>query len=98
MNFPQIFGILTGILGNSFKVLQNSALPQDSESAELGILHKLLLSFLEILKVLDAQFSVVHGGRGGGERIFSGIAQYLRKGKNVKSFIDPLSETSQTGP
>ena len=66
MNFPQIFGILAGIPGNPFKVLQNSGIPEDFESAGLGILHKLLLSFLEILKFLGAQFNVVHGGWGWG--------------------------------
>ena len=60
MNFPQIFAILTGIPGNSFKVLQNSGIPQDFELAGFGILHKLLLSFLEILKFLGTQFNVVH--------------------------------------
>ena len=60
--FPQIFWILTGIPRNSFKVLQNSGIPQDFESAGFGILHKLLLSFLEILKFLGTQFSVVHRG------------------------------------
>ena len=62
MNFPQIIGILTGLRGNSFKVLQNSGIPQDLESAGFGILHKLLLLFLEILKFLGTQFSVVHWG------------------------------------
>ena len=66
MNLPQIFGILTGIPGNSFKVLQNSGTSQDFESEEFGILHKLLLCFLEILKFLGTQFDVVHGGGGGG--------------------------------
>ena len=61
MNFPQIFGILTGIPGNSFKVFQNSGIPQDFESAGCGILHK-LLCFLEILKFLGTQFGVVHRG------------------------------------
>ena len=48
------------------KVLQNSGIPQDFES---GILHKLLLSFLEILKFLGTQFSVVNVGGGGGGRV-----------------------------
>ena len=74
MNSPQIFGTLTGILGNSFKVLQHSGILQDFESAGFGILHKLLLSFLEILKFLGTQLSVVHGG-GGEWWIFSGTAQ-----------------------
>ena len=60
-----MFGILTGIPGNSFKVLQNSGIPQDFESAGFGILHRLLLSFLEILKFLGTQFSVVHREGGG---------------------------------
>ena len=66
MNFLQIFGILTGILLNSFKVLQNSGIPQDFESAGFGILYKLLLPSLEILNFLGTQVSVVHGGGGGG--------------------------------
>ena len=66
MNFSQIFGILTGIPGNSLKVLQNSGIPQDFESAGFGILHKLLLCFLEILKFLGTQFGVVHREGGGG--------------------------------
>ena len=53
--------------------MQNSGIPQDFESAGSGILLKLQLSFLEILKVLGTQVSVVHGGGGW---IFSGIAQY----------------------
>ena len=61
MNSPQIFGIFTGIPGNSFKVLQNSGISQDFESAGFGIVHKLLPS-LEILKFLGTQFSVVHRG------------------------------------
>ena len=67
--FPQIFGILTRIPGRSFKVLQNSGIPEDFESAGFGILHKLLLPFLEILKFLGTQFSVIHrgGGEGGGD-------------------------------
>ena len=35
-------------------------LPQELESSGFGILHKLLLSFFEILKFLGTQFSVVH--------------------------------------
>ena len=53
---------LTGIPGKPFKILQNSGIPQEFESAGFGILHKLLLSFLEILKFLGTQFSVVHRG------------------------------------
>ena len=45
-----------------FKVLQNSGTPRDCESAGFGILQKLLLSFLQILKFLGTQFSVVHRG------------------------------------
>ena len=48
------------------EVLQYSEIPQDFESAWFGILHKLPLSFLEILKFLGTQFIVVHGGGGGG--------------------------------
>ena len=70
MNFPQIFGILTGIPGSSFKVLQNSGIPQDFESAGSGVLHKLQLSFLEILKLFPNSVSSIEG-----VWIFSGIAQ-----------------------
>ena len=42
--------------------MQNSGIPQDFESAGSGILQKLQLSFLEILKFLGTQFGVVHGG------------------------------------
>ena len=52
--------------------MRNSGIPQDFESAGSGILQKLQLSFLEILKFLGAQFSVVQGGGW----IFSGIAHY----------------------
>ena len=68
-NFPKILWILNGIPGKPFKILQNSGIPQDSESAGSGITYKLLLPFLEILKFLGTQFSVVHGG-GGGVDIF----------------------------
>ena len=68
----------------TFKILQNSGIPQEFESAELGILDKLLLSFLEMLKFLDVQFSVVHKGGG---CIFSGIAQ-CRKIKLSDSELD----------
>ena len=68
-NFPKILQILTGIPGKPFKFLRNSGIFQDFESAGSGILQKLQLSFLEILKILGTQFSVVHGGG-----IFSGIA------------------------
>ena len=44
------------------EVLQKSGIPQNFESAGSGILHKLLLSILEILKFLGTQFSVVHWG------------------------------------
>ena len=50
--FPKILWILTGIPGKSLKILQNSGIPQEFESAGFGILHKLLLSFLEIMKFL----------------------------------------------
>ena len=42
--------------------MQISGIPQDFESARFGILNKLPLSFLEILKFMGTQFSVVHGG------------------------------------
>ena len=61
-NFPKILQILTGIPGKPFKFLWNSGIPQDFESAGSGILQRLQLSFLEILKFLGTQFSVVHGG------------------------------------
>ena len=64
MNFTKIFWILIGIPGKPFKVLQNSGFRRDFESAGFGILHKLLLPFLEILKFLGTQFNVVHTGRG----------------------------------
>ena len=64
--FPSSSWNFDRIPENSFKVLQNSEIPQDFESAGFGILHKLLLSFLEILKFLGTRFSVVHGGGGGG--------------------------------
>ena len=62
MNFLESLQILTGILGKPFKILQISGIPEDFESAGFGILHKLLLSFLDILKFLGTQFSVVHRG------------------------------------
>ena len=48
--------------GKPFKFLRNSGIPQDVESAGSGILQELQLSFLEILKLLGTQFSVVHRG------------------------------------
>ena len=45
-----------------FKVLQSFRIPQDLESARFGILQQLLLSFLEILKIISTQFSVVKEG------------------------------------
>ena len=70
MNFPKFLWILTRIPRKSFKVLQNSGILQYLvELAMFGILQKLLLSLLEILKLLSTQFSVVHttvGGGGGG--------------------------------
>ena len=72
LNFPNILWILTGIPGKPFKILQNSGIPQEPESQGFGILHKLLLSFLEIPKFLGTQFI-------GGLWIFSGIAQYQIK-------------------
>ena len=65
MNLLQVFGILTGIQGNSFKVLQDSGIPQDFESAGFGILHKLLLSFLEILTFWEPTSVSSIGGGGG---------------------------------
>ena len=57
--------------------MRNSGIPQDSESTGSGIsgiLQKLQLScpslFLEILKFVGTEFSVVHRGQG----IFSGVA------------------------
>ena len=47
---------------NHSEILQNSEIPQDLESVRFGILQKLLLSFLEILKVLSTEFSVVRRG------------------------------------
>ena len=72
-NFLKILKILTGIPGKPFKFLRNSGIPQDFELAGTGILQKLQLSFLEILKFLGTQLSVFH--RGWGVWIFSGIAQ-----------------------
>ena len=60
---------------DSTKIIQSLAKfcsSQHLESATFRILQKLLLSFLEILKFLSAQFSVVHPWGEGG--IFSGIA------------------------
>ena len=71
--FPLKFCLfLIGIPAKPFKLLQNSGIPQDFDSAVFGILHKLPLSFLEILKFLGVQFSVAHGGGG----VFSGIAHF----------------------
>ena len=87
-NSPKFCKFLTGIPGNPFKFLRNFGIPQDFGPAGYGILQKLQLSFLEILKFLGTQFSVVHGdGVGGGGVlvcvcvcvwIFSGIAQHNR--------------------
>ena len=46
----------------TIQILRNSGIPQDFESASSGLLQKLQLSFLEILKFLGTQFSVVHRG------------------------------------
>ena len=54
---PQILSMLSGIPGKPIKVLQNSGIPQDFDSAGFGILQKLLL---EILKFLGTFFSVVY--------------------------------------
>ena len=43
MNFPKILWISTGIPQKPSKVLHNSGIPQDPESAKFGILQKLLL-------------------------------------------------------
>ena len=51
---------MTGVLGKLFKVLQNSGIPLDLESAAFGMLHELPLYFLDIMKFLGTQFSVVH--------------------------------------
>ena len=58
MSFQKSFWILTGIPRKPFKILQTSGIPQDCETAGFGILQKLLLFFLEILKFLGAQFKV----------------------------------------
>ena len=66
MNFPQNF---LNFDRNSGKTIQNLAKfwnSQEFESAGFGILHKLLLSFLEILKFLGTHFSVVYWRGGGG--------------------------------
>ena len=57
--FPQTF---VNFDRKPFKVLQNSGIPQDSQPVRFGVLQKLLLSFLAILKVFSTQFSVVHRG------------------------------------
>ena len=64
MNFSEMLWILTGIPRKPFTILQNSGIPQDFESAGFGFLQTVLLycPSLEILKFLDTQFSVVHGG------------------------------------
>ena len=46
--------------------MRNSGIPQDFEPVGSGILQKLQLFFLEILKCLGTQFGVVNGGGGGG--------------------------------
>ena len=51
-NTPKILQILTGIPEKPFTFLRNSGIPQDFESVGSGILQKLKLSFLEILKFL----------------------------------------------
>ena len=56
---------------------QNSGIPQDFESAGFGILYKLPLSFLDIMKFLGTQFSVVHLGGGGGD-IFQNSPLYYK--------------------
>ena len=85
MNIPKILLILTRI---PFKILQNSGIPQHFESAEYGILHKLPLYFLEILKRLGTPLTVVHGGGGGGGGIFYGIAHYTL----IVKLIDTAAE------
>ena len=61
---PRVFlkfcEFFTEIPAKPFKILQNSGIPQEFESAGFGILRKLLLCFLEILKFLGTQFGVVH--------------------------------------
>ena len=64
MNIPRILLILTGIPGKPFKILRNSGISQDFESAGYEILHKLPLYFLVILKFLGTAFTVLHGGGG----------------------------------
>ena len=63
--FPKNFVNFDWISSKTYKTLRNSGIPKDVESAVFGMLHKLLLSFLEILKFLGTQFSVVHRGGGG---------------------------------
>ena len=70
--FPQAFVNFDRNSKKTIQILQNSGIPQDCETAGIGILEKLLLFFLEILKFLGTQFSAVHRGEGW---IFSGIAQ-----------------------
>ena len=70
---PQISPNLVNFNRNSRKTIEffrNSGIPQDFESAGSGILQKLQLSFMEILKFLGTLFSVVRWGGGGGVDIF----------------------------
>ena len=61
-NIPKIFVNFDWNSRKPFKFLQNSGIPQDFESVGSGILQKLQLSFLEILKFLGTGFGVVHSG------------------------------------
>ena len=82
---------MIGIPAKPFKILQNSGFPQEFKSAGFGILHKLLPSFLEILKFLDTQFSVVYRG----VWLFSGVADWnLFEMEHVCQFSDTLATST----
>ena len=59
--FPQIFMNFNWNSRKTIQILRNSGIPQDFELAGSGILQKLQLSFLEILKILGTQLSIIHG-------------------------------------
>ena len=88
---------LTGIprISPKGKTIQNLAKlwnSQDSESAGLEILYKLLLPFLEILKFLSTRFSVVHKE---GVWVFSGIAHSMNP---ILTFLTNGSSEYAGGP